>query len=306
MEQEIECLFTRQNLHFLWQRIQQRGGVLEMLMQDKDRLDQLIRQLKQLEEVERQIQLEEKTSLDFTDLSKEKMLEQKLQKLEQQIIKHLKLFKHRNPNLPEPLEVRGMRQLAEKLKQQKDELIKAVQLRQLRSEFLKQQRMDLLEKLTTWINQLISQPSWLQNQVPTYLCSIRPIKVKPVQIKPELYVYHSDETVGDILQCTKTSYVDKSSTYIWFESSDSIQNNDKYSVTTTSLEDYVHLLELILNNFTEFYKQHANKQDTYNRLLLEGRGLKYWKIILLAAGDVERNPGPRRLTGIMNENFLYQ
>ena len=36
----------------------------------------------------------------------------------------------------------------------------------------------------------------------------------------------------------------------------------------------------------------------FKNLLLDGWWLEFWEIILLAAGDVERNPGPRRMTGI--------
>ena len=35
----------------------------------------------------------------------------------------------------------------------------------------------------------------------------------------------------------------------------------------------------------------------FRNLLLDGWWLEFWEIILLAAGDVERNPGPRQITG---------
>ena len=38
--------------------------------------------------------------------------------------------------------------------------------------------------------------------------------------------------------------------------------------------------------------------DIKNNVLLDEWWWKKWEIILLAAGDVERNPGPRRMTGI--------
>ena len=40
-----------------------------------------------------------------------------------------------------------------------------------------------------------------------------------------------------------------------------------------------------------------HSKGEFKNLLLDGRCLEFWEIILLAAGDVERNPGPRRMTG---------
>ena len=57
------------------------------------------------------------------------------------------------------------------------------------------------------------------------------------------------------------------------------------------LEEYKHLLQ----QFVEWLMVYLS---VYGGLLLDAWWLEFWELVLLAAGDVERNPGPRRMTGI--------
>jgi flagellar motility protein MotE (MotC chaperone) len=60
---------------------------------------------------------------------------------------------------------------------------------------------------------------------------------------------------------------------------------------------YVHLESLFVRLVTLFDEVDAAHQDGFRNFLLDGWWLEFWEIILLAAGDVERNPGPRQITG---------
>ena len=47
-------------------------------------------------------------------------------------------------------------------------------------------------------------------------------------------------------------------------------------------------------------------QSGFQNLLLDGWWLEFWEIIVLAAGDVERNPGPRQITSKLRKyRYLY-
>ena len=64
--------------------------------------------------------------------------------------------------------------------------------------------------------------------------------------------------------------------------------------------EYESLLQQLLLLFVcllSIYFSEADPQGGFRNLLLDGWWLEFWEIILLAAGDVERNPGPRQMTG---------
>ena len=44
------------------------------------------------------------------------------------------------------------------------------------------------------------------------------------------------------------------------------------------------------------HAEDAHEGGGFRNLILDGWWLEFWEIILLAAGDVERNPGPRQIT----------
>ena len=46
------------------------------------------------------------------------------------------------------------------------------------------------------------------------------------------------------------------------------------------------------------YLSEGGWQGGFRNLLLDGWWLEFWEIILFVAGDVERNPGPRQMTGM--------
>ena len=58
------------------------------------------------------------------------------------------------------------------------------------------------------------------------------------------------------------------------------------------------LLQLLewLSRITSYLIEDA-RRGSFRNLLLDGWWLDFWEVILLAAGDVERNPGPRQITG---------
>ena len=55
------------------------------------------------------------------------------------------------------------------------------------------------------------------------------------------------------------------------------------------------LLRLLLWWLSAYLSEDA-RRGGFRNLLLDGWWLEFWEIILLAAGDVERNPGPSPLT----------
>ena len=52
-----------------------------------------------------------------------------------------------------------------------------------------------------------------------------------------------------------------------------------------------HLVQLLVL-WVEGYLSEDGCQGTSNDLLLDAWWLEFWELILLAAGDIERNPGP--------------
>ena len=58
------------------------------------------------------------------------------------------------------------------------------------------------------------------------------------------------------------------------------------------------LLRLFLCLLSIIYLSEADPQLGFRNRLLDGWWLEFWETILLAAGDVERNPGPRRMIGM--------
>ena len=56
------------------------------------------------------------------------------------------------------------------------------------------------------------------------------------------------------------------------------------------------LLDIWLLVLYAVYAEDASHQGGFRNLVLDGWWLEFWEIILLAAGDVERNPGPRQIT----------
>ena len=59
----------------------------------------------------------------------------------------------------------------------------------------------------------------------------------------------------------------------------------------------VHWLLQLLVWLLQVYLSEESHRGGFRNLLLDGWWLEFWEIILLAAGDVERNPGPRQITG---------
>ena len=67
------------------------------------------------------------------------------------------------------------------------------------------------------------------------------------------------------------------------------------------LKDYRSLLQRLVQLFMcllSICLSEDSQRGGFRNLLLDGWWLEFWEIILLAAGDVERNPGPRRMTGM--------
>ena len=60
--------------------------------------------------------------------------------------------------------------------------------------------------------------------------------------------------------------------------------------------DRLHELLVWLSWITSHLIEDAHRGG-FRNLLLDGWWLEFWEIILLVAGDVERNPGPRQITG---------
>ena len=67
------------------------------------------------------------------------------------------------------------------------------------------------------------------------------------------------------------------------------------------LEAYKRLLQLLLEWLSVYLSEGGDRRGGFRNLLLDGWWLEFWEIILLAAGDVERNPGPRRMSGTDGE-----
>ena len=66
-------------------------------------------------------------------------------------------------------------------------------------------------------------------------------------------------------------------------------------------KDYKSLLQRLVQLFVcllSICLSEDSQRGGFRNLLLDGWWLEFWEIILLAAGDVERNPGPRRMTGM--------
>ena len=66
-------------------------------------------------------------------------------------------------------------------------------------------------------------------------------------------------------------------------------------------KDYKSLLQRLVQLFVcllSICLSEDSQRGGFRNLLLDGWWLEFWEIILLAAGDVERNPGPRRITGM--------
>ena len=59
-----------------------------------------------------------------------------------------------------------------------------------------------------------------------------------------------------------------------------------------------------LGSFFVYLSEDGNRRGGFRNLLLDGWWLEFWEIILFVAGDVERNPGPRRVTGMYKFFFL--
>ena len=66
-----------------------------------------------------------------------------------------------------------------------------------------------------------------------------------------------------------------------------------------TLEASKHLLQLAVKLLTVNLSERGDCRGGFKNLLLDGWWLEFWEIILLADGDVERNPGPRRIAGII-------
>ena len=63
------------------------------------------------------------------------------------------------------------------------------------------------------------------------------------------------------------------------------------------LEAYKHILQHIIE-WLSVYLCEESHRGGFRNLVLDGWWLEFWEIILLSAGDVERNPGPRQMTGM--------
>ena len=59
------------------------------------------------------------------------------------------------------------------------------------------------------------------------------------------------------------------------------------------LESYIRLPQPLVEWLIVYFSEGRNDQGGFRNLLLDGWWLEFWEIILLAAGNVERNPGPR-------------
>ena len=74
------------------------------------------------------------------------------------------------------------------------------------------------------------------------------------------------------------------------------------------LYKWIHMEDLIISQeevdrllrlfvwWISLYTTEDARRGGFRNLLLDGWWLEFWEIILLAAGDVERNPGPRQIT----------
>jgi hypothetical protein len=85
--------------------------------------------------------------------------------------------------------------------------------------------------------------------------------------------------IADLLQ-------DVRSLYQW------IREQDKEISQEEALK---YLLHTLISFWLSVYLFQESHQRGFRNLLLDGWWLEFWEIILLAAGDVERNPGPRQL-----------
>lgn len=55
-------------------------------------------------------------------------------------------------------------------------------------------------------------------------------------------------------------------------------------------------IDRLLRLFECLYAREDAHQGGFRNLLLDGWWLEFWEIVLLAAGNIERNPGPRIIT----------
>ena len=87
------------------------------------------------------------------------------------------------------------------------------------------------------------------------------------------------------------------------------QMNYYYSLINKLLTKLINkkLLKLLIR-WLSVYLFKEGHRGGFRNLLLDGWWLEFWEIILLAAGDVERNPGPRQMTGvwILIQSLLVQ
>ena len=70
------------------------------------------------------------------------------------------------------------------------------------------------------------------------------------------------------------------------------------------LEEYKHLLQQLVEWLMVYLSEDGGRGSGLSHLLLDAWWLEFWELILLASGDVERNPGPRRMTGIYTTTVM--
>jgi hypothetical protein len=71
--------------------------------------------------------------------------------------------------------------------------------------------------------------------------------------------------------------------------------NERQKIILLRVEYLESVLEWLLMHCA-VHVEDAAHQGGFRNLLLDGWWLEFWEIVLLAAGDVERNPGPRQIT----------
>ena len=99
--------------------------------------------------------------------------------------------------------------------------------------------------------------------------------------------YYESDLINKLQEDVTDLIRDLRSLYQW------IREEDK-EVSQEALEC---LLQTLLGSFwLSVYLSEESHQGGFRNLLLDGWWLEFWEIILLAAGDVERNPGPRQIT----------
>ena len=74
------------------------------------------------------------------------------------------------------------------------------------------------------------------------------------------------------------------------------------------LKEYRSLLQRLVQLFVcllSICLSEDSQRGGFRNLLLDGWWLEFWEIILLAAGDVERNPGPTFMTGMSSTEVVH-